>query len=136
MSKVVRAGVSFPAELLESFDKIVERMGLGSRSRGIQEAIRTFISINSWNLPGDEEVAGVLLIHYSHEEKGVEEELTHTQHEFLEVIPSTLHVHLSEKDCLLIITVKGKVSRIRDLVKKLRRIGRLKQLTHVLLPVY
>ncbi len=136
MSRVVRAGVSFPAELLESFDKIVEEMGIGSRSRGIQEAIRTFISINSWRLPGDEEVAGVLLVHYSHEEKGVEEALTHTQHGFLDLIPSSLHIHLSKEDCLLVITVRGRVSKVKELVRRLREIGRLKQLTHVLMPIY
>jgi len=136
MSRIVRTGVSFPEELLNSFDKVVKELGLGSRSKGIQEAIRTFVSVNAWRLSGDEVVAGAILIHYSHEERGVEEKLTEIQHHFLNVIPSSLHLHLTEEDCLLIIAVRGKASEIKRLSRELRTNIRLKQMTYLVMPIY
>ena len=136
MGRVIRAGVSFPEELLKSFDRIVRELGLGSRSHGIQEAIRAFISINSWRLSGGEQVAGVLLVHYSHEERGLEERLTDIQHDFIKIIPSTLHLHLTKEDCLLLIAVRGKVSEIKKLTNRIRGAGKLKQLMPVIVPIY
>ncbi|MCD6591576.1 MAG: nickel-responsive transcriptional regulator NikR [Thaumarchaeota archaeon] len=135
MSKIVRTGVSFPEELLKSFDRIIEELGIGSRSQAIQEAIRDFISMNSWRISG-EDVAGAILLHYSHEEHGLEERITDVQHEFMDIIPSTLHLHLSKEDCLLIIAVRGKASRVKELLSRLRRVGRIKQLTHLIMPTY
>ena len=134
MGKIIRAGVSFQEELLKSFDEIVRELNLGSRSRGIQEAMRTFISLNAWRLPGNQELAGVILVHYSHEEHGLDEELIDVQHEFLDIIPSMMHIHLSEDSCLQIIVIRGKASKVRELIKSLREVGKLKQLSHLLIP--
>jgi len=135
MSKIVRTGVSFPEGLLKAFDKVIEELGIESRSQAIQEAIRHFISLHSWRLM-EEDVAGAVLVHYSHEEHGLEERLTDVQHDFIDLIPSALHLHLSKSDCLLIIAVRGKASRVKDLLKSLRRIGRIKQMTHLIMPTY
>ena len=134
MGKIIRAGVSFQEELLKSFDEIVRELNLGSRSRGIQEAMRTFISLNAWRLPGNQELAGVILVHYSHEERGLDEELIDVQHEFLDIIPSMMHIHLSKDSCLQIIVIRGKASKVRELIKSLREVGKLKQLSHLLIP--
>jgi len=135
MSRIVRAGVSFPENLLREFDRIIEELGISSRSQAIQEAIRAFISLNSWRLL-EEDVAGAILVHYSHDERGLEEKLTDVQHEFVDIIPSALHLHLSKEDCLLIIAVRGKASRVKDLLGSLRKVGRLKQVTHLIMPTY
>jgi len=104
--KTIKTGVSFPSELLESFDRVLREMGISSRSQGLQEAIRAFITANTWKLSGQENVAGVVLVHYFHDVKGLEEELTDVQHEYMDIIPSALHLHLTMDDCLLIIAVK------------------------------
>jgi len=135
MGKVVKTGVSFPEKLLKKFDRIIEEIGISSRSQAIQEAIRHFISLNSWRLL-EEDVAGAILVHYSHDERGLEEKLTDVQHEFMDIIPSALHLHLSKEDCLLIIAVRGKASKVKDLLGSLRKVGRLKQVTHLIMPTY
>lgn len=134
MGKIIRTGVSFPEDLLKIFDRIIKDLGIESRSQAIQEAVRGFIAMNSWRI-ADEEVAGAILVHYSHEEHGIEERLTDAQHDFLKLIPSALHIHLSREDCLLVIAVRGKASEIKELVRRLREAGRIKQLTHMMMPV-
>ena len=134
--KTIKTGVSFPSELLRNFDRVLKEVGISSRSQGLQEAIRAFISINTWRISGEESVAGAILVHYSHDVKGLEEELTDIQHDFIDIIPSALHLHLTREDCLLIIVVKGLASRIRELTEKIRSLRRIKQLTPILTPIY
>ena len=130
MGNSVKTGISFPRDLLETFDRVVKELNLGSRSTGMQEAVRTFISMNMWKLHGPERVAGAILVHYTHGE--LEKKLTEVQHHFLDIIPSTLHIHLSEEDCLLIIAVKGDKRRVKELTEGLRKAGRMKQVTPLL----
>lgn len=132
VEKSVKTGISFPKDLLETFDKVVEELNLGSRSAGLQEAVRAFISMNIWKLEGPEKVAGAILVHYAHTSGDVERGLTDVQHHFLDVIPSALHLHLTEEDCLLIIAVKGDKRRIMELIMELRKVGRTKQVMPLL----
>jgi CopG family nickel-responsive transcriptional regulator len=62
---------------------------------------------------------GVILMVYDHEARGLESELTETQHEHSSVITSTMHIHVSERDCLEVIAVKGKALEIRHLSDEL-----------------
>jgi len=124
----VKAGISIPIDLYEDFMNTLRGLGVTSRSQGIQMALRAFLALHSWkSIEGDRDVAGSILITYSHDVEHVEDELTDIQHEFLDTIVSVLHVHLSRERCMEIIAVRGKVSRIRDLVKALGRV-RLEQL--------
>lgn len=132
MGDSVKTGISFPKDLLETFDRVVRELNLGSRSTGMQEAARTFISMNMWKLERPENVAGAILVHYTHKPGDVESKLTEVQHHFLDVIPSTLHIHLTEDDCLLIIAVKGDKKRVKELTKDLRKAGKMKQVIPLL----
>lgn len=120
---VVRFSVSFPKELLEDLESISELEGQ-SRSAILQRAAEVYIAQKKW-LMSEGKVAGAILIHYDHEVRGLEEELTDIQHDFMDTIVSSLHVHLSKKECMLMIVVKGEAKRIREmteLISKLRGI--------------
>ncbi len=119
MSKVVRIGVTFPPELLKDFDEIISKMGYESRSKAIQDAVRLYVSERKWLKEEDTEQTGVILMVYDHDVKGLESELTESQHHHAGLISSTLHIHISERDCLEAIAVKGKGSEIRHLSDEL-----------------
>jgi CopG family nickel-responsive transcriptional regulator len=55
------------------------------------------------------------MILYDHEAKGLENALTSIQHHHAHVICSTMHIHLSERECLEAIAVKGDGVEIRRL---------------------
>jgi CopG family nickel-responsive transcriptional regulator len=118
MTKIVRVGVTFPPELLKEFDQITQNMGYESRSKAIQDAVRLFVSERKW-LKEEADQTGVLLMVYDHEVRGLESELTETQHHHSELVSSTMHIHLGERDCLEAIAVKGKASEIRHLSDEL-----------------
>jgi CopG family transcriptional regulator, nickel-responsive regulator len=119
MSKIVRIGVTFPPELLKDFDEITSKMGYESRSKAIQDAVRLYVSERKWIKEENTIQTGVILIVYDHDVKGLESELTETQHEHSSLITSTLHIHISERDCLEAIAVKGKASEIHHLSDEL-----------------
>jgi len=119
MAKIVRVGVTFPPDLLKEFDEIINKMGYESRSKAIQDAVRLYVSEKKWLREEKANQTGVLLMVYDHEVKGLESELTETQHHHARLILSTMHIHLSERDCLEAITVKGRASEIRHLSDEL-----------------
>jgi CopG family nickel-responsive transcriptional regulator len=119
MTNIVRVGVTFPPELLGDFDKITRRMGYSNRSKAVQDAVRMFISEKEWLQKEKGGQAGVLMMLYDHEVRGLESALTDVQHHFSELICSTMHIHLSERECLEAIAVKGDGTGIRKLSNEL-----------------
>ena len=119
MSKVVRIGVTFPPELLKDFDEIISKMGYESRSKAIQDAVRLYVSERKWVKEENTIQTGVILLIYDHDVKGLESGLTESQHHHSKLVTSTLHIHISERDCLEAIAVKGTGSEIRELSDEL-----------------
>jgi CopG family nickel-responsive transcriptional regulator len=120
MSKITRIGVTFPPELLKDFDEIINKMGYESRSKAIQDAVRLFVSERKWlQQEGNTEQTGIILMVYDHDVRGLESGLTEVQHEHSELVTSTLHIHIGERDCLEAIAVKGKAADLRHLSDEL-----------------
>jgi CopG family nickel-responsive transcriptional regulator len=119
MAKIIRVGVTFPPELLKDLDEIIAKMGYESRSKAIQDAVSLFVSEKKWLREEETNQTGVLLMVYDHEVKGLESELTEAQHDHAQVVSSTMHIHIGERDCLEAIAVKGKASEIRKLGNEL-----------------
>lgn len=119
MAKIVRVGVTFPPELLKEFDDIIQKMGYVNRSKAVHDAVRLFVSEKKWLHEEKGMQAGVLMMLYDHEVKGLEETLTDVQHRYANIICSTLHIHLGERDCLEAIAVKGDAADIRRLSDEL-----------------
>jgi CopG family nickel-responsive transcriptional regulator len=56
---------------------------------------------------------------YDHDVKGLEGDLIEAQHHHRQVIISVLHVHLSDRECLEAVAVKGDAEDIRELAQEL-----------------
>ena len=120
MSKIVRVGVTFPPDLLKEFDEMLDEMGYESRSKAIQDSVRASVREHKWLQEQRGARVGVLVMLYDHEMKGLDEALIDAQHEHVDVIYSSMHIHLSERDCLEAIAVKGEAEEIRKLVQELK----------------
>jgi len=119
MDKIVRVGVTFPPELLKELDETIEEMGYESRSKAIQDAVTSFVTEQKLLHKQKGKKAGVLVMVYDHEVKGLEDELIEAQHHHRNIINSVLHVHLSDKECLEAVAVKGDAEDIRKLAQEL-----------------
>jgi len=119
MAKIIRVGVTFPPDLLKDFDEIIGKMGYENRSKAVQDAVRMFVSEKKWLQEERGTQAGVLMMLYDHEVRGLESALTDVQHHHANIICSTMHIHLSERDCLEAIAVKGDAAEVRRLSDEL-----------------
>ena len=128
MTKIVRLGITFPPELLKELDNTIEQIGYESRSKAIQDAVSSFITEQKLLRNQKGKKAGVLVMVYDHDVKGLEDELIESQHHHREVINSVLHVHLSDKECLEAVAVKGDAEDIRKLAQELATKKGVKQL--------
>jgi metal-responsive CopG/Arc/MetJ family transcriptional regulator len=59
--------------------------------------------------------------HYFHHEELEYIEINTLQHQFLDIILSTTHIHAGLDKCMLIIAVKGDITRVYALLEKLRQ---------------
>ncbi len=126
--KVTRIGVSLEPELLEAFDRQVDRVGYKSRSEALRDLVRE--SLVTEKRKGDEEVIGSLTVLYDHDEvKG--EDFTSIQHEAQQDedidITATLHVHVDHRNCLEVIILRGRAGALETFSDKLRSLKGIKQ---------
>ena len=119
MSKIVRVGVTFPPKLLKELDEAILKMRYKNRSKAIQDAVRLLISEHEWLKKEKGVKAGILLLLYDHEVRDLTNALLDVQHHHLDLILSTMHIHLNERDCLEAIALKGKASDIHRLYDEL-----------------
>ena len=115
MKNVVhRIGVAIDEELLERFDKLIDKRGYSNRSEAFRDLARAELIKDSTELPNTDVVATVTII-YDHHVRLLNEKLTELQHEHHKKILSTLHVHLDHHNCLEVIVLKGKAREVAQI---------------------
>lgn len=115
----MKAHVKISPKLLEEFDKILQDRGYESRSKGMRDAIRDYILRYQWINEIESEKFGIISVIYDHHFVGAREDLTNIQHKSREYIDATMLVHLSKKQYLEVIVVKGDLDNIQKLKKKI-----------------
>ena len=108
-----RFGVSIPARLLERFDRLIGNKGYTSRSEAIRDLIRDRL-VESQAESGSGSVVGALVLVYDHHTRELGERLTDIQHDVGDVVISTMHVHLTHRDSLEVLALRGRADRIRE----------------------
>ncbi len=118
MSKLIRFGISMNEQLLEKFDRLIVQKGYNNRSEAIRDLIRSQLVELEWT-DEDQEVAGTITLVYDHHVKGLSDLLTDLQHDFHDLILSTMHVHLDHFNCLEVLVIQGKAGDAKKVAEKL-----------------
>ncbi|MGZ7068222.1 MAG: nickel-responsive transcriptional regulator NikR [Methanobacterium sp.] len=124
----MRISMSLPRKLLNDFDEVLKERGYQSRSKGIRDALKDYITRYQWMNEMEGNRVGIMAVIYDYHFTGIMEDLTNIQHDFREYIDAVMHVNMTEKYILDVIVVKGDVKYIRDLTEKIMR---LKGVEHV-----
>ncbi|MCS7127772.1 MAG: CopG family ribbon-helix-helix protein [Sulfolobales archaeon] len=111
-------GIYLPKDIERDLNHLVKELNLSSKSKLFQEALRLFIVENKWRIVRGR-IAGAIGLLYNHDIGGTDEMITRIQHKYIDVIVSSIHVHLDEEKCLLTIIVRGDVNRVKELYKEL-----------------
>lgn len=114
-----RIGVSLPENLLSKFDSIINKRGYSSRSEGIRDAIRSYITYYEWMNDVEGQRQGVITMVYDHDQRGLLEAVTEIQHENRNIIQSSIHSHLTDDRCMEVVMVRGEGAQLRTLAEHL-----------------
>lgn len=118
-SDLSRIGISLPKNLLDKFDEILNLRGYSSRSEGIRDAIRSYITYYQWMSDVKGERQGVITMVYDHEQRGLNSALIEIQHEFIDVVQASLHSHVTHEKCLEIILLRGEGEQLKRIAERL-----------------
>lgn len=117
--KVTRFGVSMSEELVLQFDQYLIDQGYPNRSEALRDLVRKAL-LEPARLHAEQTVAGTIVMVYDHHASDLSTVLTELQHAYLNDIISTMHIHLSHKQCLEIIVVRGLMSRLQELHRQIQ----------------
>jgi CopG family nickel-responsive transcriptional regulator len=117
---VARIGVSLEGPLLREFDRLVDTEGFASRSEALRNLIRE--SLSRRRVAREGKAVGTITFLYRHDVGMVSHRIVHRQHDFLDLIRSSAHVHLGEETCLEVLIVEGEARRITELTDHLKAV--------------
>ena len=115
---VVRFSVSADRTLMRQFDQLRKTQGYKNRSLAVADMMRDRL-VDHRQKNEDYGAAGTVTLVYDHHKPNVQQTLTEVQHDYTEMIVSTLHVHLDHHNCLEVIVLRAKASVIRKLAERL-----------------
>lgn len=111
---LMRFSVAMPESLLVEFDHLVARRGLAkNRSEVIRDLVRDALVESECATPG-RLVMGTLTIVYNHHANDLQEKLHHIQHQYLDLVVTSVHVHVDEDNCMEVIILKGETGIVQD----------------------
>jgi len=114
MSELIRFGVSLKADLLKKFDTLIGNRGYSNRSEAIRDLIRDELVSAEWKSE-EKETVGVFSFVYDHHLSDISQAINNIQHNNLDIIRSSTHVHIDHNNCLEVIILKGKSNEIKKL---------------------
>jgi len=118
MTELARIGIAIPDDLLEEFDRLIEKRGYATRSEAVRDLVRKEL-VDEISASPNAEVYGTVTLIYDHHARLLLDKLTEIQHQYHEAIISSLHVHLDHDNCLEVILVRGKSPLVQKLANAL-----------------
>lgn len=120
MGELIRFGVSVDEELISSFDELVSSRGYETRSEALRDLMRDSLIKSRLDDPkGEDDVIGSLTLVYDHHAAGLQKEMQRIQHRSHDMILSVMHLHVSHDDCLEIIALRGRASKVKQIADDL-----------------
>ncbi|MFP4392761.1 MAG: nickel-responsive transcriptional regulator NikR [Desulfohalobiaceae bacterium] len=118
MGQTIRFGVSLDSDLLEKFDSLCQERCYQTRSEAIRDLIRRDLVQKQWE-DENQEVAGTLTLVYNHHHSDLAQKMIELQHQALDVIITSLHVHIDAHNCLEVLVLRGPAQEVRRVSQRL-----------------
>ncbi len=111
---LVRFSVAIGGDLLRRFDRYRAAHKYANRSEAVRGLMRSAL-IEEVVAHDESETMGVVTLVYDHHAGQVSERLTELQHDHLERVVTTTHVHLDHDRCLEVVLLRGPARVVRAL---------------------
>ncbi len=115
--QIKRFGVSLEEPLMKELDAIVKKQKFPNRSQAIRHLIRS--NMVDTASADDKTVSGAIVLIFDHHKKELTNKSLNIQHDYTDIILATQHVHLDHHNCMEIIALRGKSSRLKKLSDRL-----------------
>ncbi len=125
MSTLERFSIAIPSELAGAFDRRNKRKGYANRSEAIRDLIRDALVKEEVRDPHAHVAATVTMV-YDHHTRRLMNKITEAQHDFGQIIVSTLHVHLDHHNCMEVVVLRGTAKEVQELADALAGIKGVK----------
>ncbi|AWR94737.1 CopG family ribbon-helix-helix protein [Acidianus brierleyi] len=119
---VEKISVSLPKDLVQELENFMKSNLASDRSKIFQIALRNYLDENEQDT---KIVYGIINVVY--DERMATEDFLTLQHENLDKIISTLHIHINERDCMEAIAVRGTKSDLVTLNSRLSQLRGIKK---------
>ncbi len=116
---VSRISISLPEALLVELDKMVLERGFENRSQVLSNMIHQFITEQK-AVEDNAIMSGTINLVYDHSVAGLQKQLTDLQHEHIDEVISSLHVHLMNTQTMEVILVQGPGSKLQNIADKMQ----------------
>lgn len=133
VADLVRFGISLEGDLLKHFDRLVRERGYPTRSKAVEDLMRSSLQSHDWK--GDEQVAGNITLIYDHHKRDLLNKLTDIQHDAGSMIISSLHAHLDHHHCLEVIVFSGQLKAVTGLADRFKAVKGVKNVFLNLTPL-
>jgi CopG family transcriptional regulator, nickel-responsive regulator len=117
MAELSRFTVSIESDLLKRFLKVAARRGWKNRSEAVRLLMRDALVREEWQK--DEEIVGTVTLVFDHHKRELSERLTSIQHDHHEAVLCATHIHLDHDNCLEMIAVRGRASKVQEIADAL-----------------
>lgn len=119
MADLVRLSFSIEPALVKQLETLLKEGRYTNRSEFIRDMIRARMVEREWER--DQETLGTITLVYNHHVHGLNDRLTHMQHEHEVEVLSATHVHLDHDTCAEMIMMVGRPDQIRELAGLLQQ---------------
>ena len=110
-----RITISLDEDLLAMVDGLCRRRGYTSRSEAVRDILRGAAVQAEETAAPTAACYGVLSYVYDHETRDLARRLTESHHHDHALSVSTLHVHVSDRDCLEVAILRGRPGELQRL---------------------
>tara|TARA_R110001592_G_scaffold79619_2_gene237936 strand:+ start:5764 stop:6168 length:405 start_codon:yes stop_codon:yes gene_type:complete len=114
-----RITVTIDDDLLETFDRLIEKKGYANRSEGVRDAVRLLLAEERTDDNDKAKCVGCVVYVYNHKERSLSSRLIETQHHHHDVPQATLHLHIDAENCLEATVLTGTVDQVRRLADQI-----------------
>lgn len=118
-------GVSLEPSLLAEFDRYIDGKGLPNRSEALSHLIRR--ELNRSEFEKNERGSGFasITICFDHHKKDLGDQLIRIQHDYLDVIKCSQHLHVDHDLCAEVILCLGRKKQILELYREISHVRSL-----------
>ncbi|ACV67512.1 nickel-responsive transcriptional regulator NikR [Desulfohalobium retbaense] len=119
MNKAVRVAITLDPTLLNKFDELCAKQSYQNRSEAIRDLIRNSLVQQEWREEETGESVGTLTLVYDHHHSDLAQRMTEIQHEALDIIVTSLHLHIDAHNCMEVLILRGPNTLIRDTAQRI-----------------